>query len=46
MAEEICLFLSLGPEADGVGKCVHSLSMTANERASEVYMFQTESLSL
>lgn len=39
MAQEVGLFLALGPEADGVGEGVHGLSMASNERAAKVDVF-------
>lgn len=39
VAEEVCLFLALGPEADGVGKGVHCLAVAADEGAAEIDVF-------
>jgi hypothetical protein len=39
MAQEVALFLTLGPESDGIRQCIHRLVMAPNKRASKVYVF-------
>lgn len=36
MAQEVGLFLALGPEPDGVGECVHGLAVAPYEGSSKV----------
>lgn len=38
MAQEIGLLLALGPETDGVGECIHRLTMAPDEGSSKVNM--------
>jgi hypothetical protein len=38
MAQEVALFLTLGPESDGIRQCIHRLVMAPNKRASKVYV--------
>lgn len=38
MAQEVCLLLALGPEADSVGESVHGLPVPTDEGATKVDM--------
>lgn len=46
VSQEICLFLALGPELDGIGEGVHRLAMAADKRPSEIYVLQSMLLRL
>lgn len=46
MPEEISFLLSLGPELDGKGERVHSLTVAANIGATKVYVLQVMLLSM
>lgn len=39
VAQEVGLFLALGPEPNGVGEGVHGLAVASNERAAKVDVF-------
>lgn len=41
MPQEICLLFTLGPEFDGVRKCVHRLAVPADKGASKIYMLDS-----
>ena len=40
MAQEISRFGPLRPELDGVRKCVHCLSVAANEASTKIYVLK------